>query len=40
MILSFLFNRYNGDEGQIKSDFINLVSSWLDKKILVTGGES
>ena len=38
-ILSCFLNQYNGDEEQIKSDFYKLVSSWLAKKILISGGE-
>lgn len=38
-ILGLFLNQYNGEAKQITSDFYNLVSSWLEKKILVTGGE-
>jgi len=38
-ILGCLLSIYNGNEEQIKSDLLNLVSSWLEKKILISGGE-
>ncbi|MEN6460831.1 MAG: PqqD family protein [Syntrophomonas sp.] len=38
-ILDLLLNQYIGEKEQIKSDFYDLVRSWLEKKILIAGGE-